>query len=264
MIKIAERINATRKDIGVALLNKDVKFLQNEAIMQEKCGADYIDINCGSGEDEEKTMQWLVEAVQDVTNLPLCIDSSSPSVILSGLKKCKNPHLAIANSLTYEKDRIEKLLPIVVEHNCGLICLLMDENGIPHTQEKRIEIAERFVQLLEKNKISTDKVFFDPLVEPISLDTKKGLLVLGTIAKLKEKLPQIKIVVSLSGISFGLPSRRLLNRSFIPPLIFLGCNAMILDVCDKEVISTIYASEALFDKDEFCMNYIQHIRESKI
>lgn len=261
MIIIGEKINATRKSINTALTNRDINFLQKVAINQEKMGANYLDLNCGSGENEENTMEWLVDVVQEVVNIPLCIDSSSTSVILSGLKKCKKSSECIANSLTYEKERIEEVIHTVKEHNCYLICLLMDEEGIPKTAQRRVKVAEKFVKLFEKHKITHHKIFFDPLVEPVSLDTQKGLLVLETISLLKEKFPEIKVVVSLSGISFGLPNRNLLNRNFIPLLISKGCEAIILDPTENDIVPTVYASNLLLDKDDFCMQYIQYIRE---
>lgn len=265
MIIIGERINGSREEIKKAIEERDKDFLKKVASQQVESGANVLDVNCGSEEkDEAKLMKWLVETVQEAVDVHLCLDSANPEVIESGLKSCHQPSSAWVNSITMERNRIEGMLPLAEEYQSRVVALLMDENGIPDEAGKRLRAAENLMKKIDNYKIPWERIYFDPLVEPLAISTKKILVTLETIKLLKSNFPEINIILSLSGVSFGLPARRLLNRTFLPILFYLGTEAIILDPLDKELMSTIKASLALLNQDEFCLQYIQAYREGKL
>jgi len=261
MLIIGERINATRKAIGEAIEKKDIKFIQQETLNQVHAGADFLDINCGMNvKDETVNMEWLVDIVQEVTDVPLVIDSPSSEVIECGLKKCNNK--AIINSITGEKNRIEQILPLVKKYNTDVIALTMDDKGMPQTAQERFDIAKIIIEAAKGYDISSERIYFDALVRPISTEPNQAKEFLEAIRLIKN-IPGSKTACGLSNISFGLPNRKLLNAAFLSMALFAGLDAAIIDPTDKQMISSLRASEALLSQDEYCLNYIKAFRETK-
>jgi len=167
MLVIGERINATRKIIATAIEQRDVKLVQEEVNIQIQSGiVDYLDINCGLGRTditkEIEDMKWLIGVVQEVTDIPLMIDSPNYEVIETALKLCKNVSTTppIINSITLEKQRYEKILPLVKEYNTSVVALTIDDNGVPKTKTERLEIAKKIISLCkEKYDIDEKKIF---------------------------------------------------------------------------------------------------------
>lgn len=264
MIIIAERINATRKDIKEAILNKDAASIQEEAKNQDQAGADYIDVNAGADPEGEKGyMEWLVEAVQEVTDKPLCIDSANPEVIRAGLKAHKNGR-PMVNSITMEKGKHEAVLPLVKEHNALLVALAMDDSGIPRTAEDRIEVVEKIVAAAGGHGIPLSEVYIDPLIMALSADPNAGTLVMDLLRQLKTRWPDLKTTCGLSNISFGLPARHLVNRTFVTMLMACGLDSAIMDPLDEKIMAAVAAARALRGEDEYCMDYIKLFRAGKL
>ncbi|KPJ89295.1 MAG: hypothetical protein AMS17_02495 [Spirochaetes bacterium DG_61] len=264
MIVIGEKINTIRKNIALAIENRDVEHLQKEAIKQVEAGIDVLDINVGSPFNEEENMKWAVRAIEEVVNIPLCIDSSNPDVIRAGLEVCKDKKTAWANSITLEQKRMGSVLPLVKEYNCPLVALCMDKYGVPTTAEKRVEVARHLMKVVRDWGIDLNNLYLDCLIEPISVGSGKARQTLTTIRMIKDLFPQIKTAVCLSAVSFGLPGRRLINRTFLPLLIEAGVDAIFLDPLDEALMATLRASNALLDKDESCLKYIKAYREGKL
>jgi cobalamin-dependent methionine synthase I len=264
MLIIGERINATRNAIKKALLEQDADLIKTEAKSQAEAGADYIDVNAGADPEREKEyMEWLVETVQDATEKPLCIDSSNPVVIEAGLKAHKNGR-PMVNSVNMEKGRPDAILPLVKEHNALVIALCMDDQGIPESAAQRLEVVEKIVEVTTSHDIPRGDVYVDPLVMTLSAEDKSGLLVLEVLHQLKTRWPDLKTTCGLSNISFGLPCRDLLNRTFVSMLMACGLDSAILDPLDKKMMATISTAAALLGKDEYCMNYLKSFRAGKL
>ncbi len=263
MIIVGERINTSRKRIEPAVKERNVEFIQEEAKMQVESGADYVDVNAGTlVSDEPEALTWLVETVQDVVDNPLCIDSPNPKAIEAALKVHKGT--AMVNSITAEKDRYSSIVPLVKEYGCKVVALCMDDSGMPDTGKERFDIANRLVDNLADEGIEPDRVYVDPLVRPISTGSDYGIIVSDTIRAIHDKYETVHTICGLSNISFGLPERKLLNRAFLIVAIAAGLDSAILDPTDKELMSMVYAGEALLAKDEFCMNYLTAHREDKL
>jgi 5-methyltetrahydrofolate--homocysteine methyltransferase len=264
MIIIGEKINTIRGVIARAVENRDTAVIQNEAVKQVEAGIDVLDINVGSPSNEIESMQWAVRAVEEVTDIPLCIDSSSPDAIRAGFEACRGKDKAWANSIAMDQKRIEGVLPLVKEHNCRVVALCMDEKGVPATAVERVEVAGRIIKVIEEWDIPPGNLYLDCLVDPISLGPGRTVNTLDTIRTIKNRFPQVNTVICLSAVSFGLPGRKLLNRTYLPLLVDAGIDAIFLDPLDEDLAATLKATNALLDRDENCLEYIKAFREGRI
>ncbi|MEZ0535642.1 dihydropteroate synthase [Caldicellulosiruptoraceae bacterium PP1] len=264
MIIIGEKINSSVKTVKEAIENKNYDFLIDLAKKQEASGANYIDINSGVFiENEAEVMKTLIELIQDSVSVPLSLDSSNPDVIVEAVK-VYNKSTALYNSIIFDKYVLDKAIPVIKEYNMSVIALLMENNQIPEDSSERIEIAKRLVEYLNKNGIDNSRIFLDPMVQPLSIDQRYINVSLETIKLIKQTFSDINIICGLSNVSYGLPNRKWINRSFVSLAIYFGLNSAILDPLDKTLLNLIYASEALNGTDEYCMEYILKAREGSL
>ncbi|MCM8821038.1 MAG: dihydropteroate synthase [Candidatus Omnitrophica bacterium] len=265
MLIIGELVNATRKSIAEAIEKKDRDYIKKVVVREIEAGAHYIDLNAGTGKGQEREisdMEWLIDIVNEIGEIPVSIDSSDPVVIGKCLDRIKSRDRMI-NSINGENRRINELLPVIKGNNeCKIIGLTMDDSGIPPDVEKRIEITGKIISFLEDAGVLRENIFIDPLVQPISIDVKNGVIFLESIKRIKEKFPGVKTTCGLSNVSFGLPNRKLLNKYFLALSIACGLDSAIIDPVDEGMREVICVSEALTGKDEYCMNYIKRYRQS--
>lgn len=256
MLIIGELINTSRKAIKEAVAKKDANYIKQVAREQFEAGANYIDVNCGTMVNNEvEVMEWLVNTVQEAVEAPLSIDSPDPKVIEAGLKLVKNCQPMI-NSISDEKERFNRLLPLVVKYNAKIVALCMDDTGMPNTGEDRVRVAKSLYQKLTEAGVPEDNIYFDPLVKPISAVEKAGVEVLESIKYIKTLYPNVHFTCGLSNVSYGLPNRKVLNRLFVVQTMTMGMDGYILNPNDKEMMGVIYASQALLGQDSYCMNYL--------
>lgn len=261
-----ERINSTRPLVAKALEEKDRAFLQKEALDQVGAGASVIDVHAGTFWNKEpEYVVWAIEAIQGVVDVPIAVDSLNPGVLAAGLQACRKKEESIANSITLEKERVEEVLPLVKEYGCKVVALTIDQEGrIPETAKGRLEVAQKLVAEVDRYGIPRHRLYLDALGMPIGVDTGQGLVVLESLRLMKEAFPDIKTILSTTAVSYGLPNRRLIHRSFLPMLLVFGLDAVVLDPLDKELMATVIACEALLDRDEFCQAYVQAHRQGKL
>ncbi len=263
MLVIGEKINTSAKDVEKAVEKRDTSFIQGLARRQVISGADALDVNVGTRiRTEVEDMKWAIKVIQEVVEVPLCIDSPNPLALEAGLTQHKGK--AIINSVTAEKKRVEGILPLLKRFRSKVIALTMDEAGIPEDMRRRYAVAERLVDLLTREGIALDDIYIDPLVRPISTDSGCGWAVLEIMRKIRGSFKGIHLICGLSNISFGLPRRELLNRVFLSMAMLMGLDAVIIDPLDKGMISVIRAGEALLGKDEYCTKYLSSFREGKL
>lgn len=265
MLIIAERINTSRKAIAPAVASKDVAFVQNEAQSQAAAGAQYIDVNCGTLlEQEPEHMAWLVDVVQEVVRVPLSIDSPNPAAVRVGLERHRNGQ-PFLNSISNEKERLEGLLPLVLEYKAKVVAMSSgSKDAMPHTTEERVAEATLLVERLTQAGVSLDDIYVDPMVFPIGADSNSGKAVLDTIRTVMERFPGVHTICGLSNVSYGLPLRKLLNQNFLVLCMAAGLDAAILDPTDGRLMSNVLAAEALLGRDEYCVNYVQASREERL
>jgi len=263
MIVIGERINTSRKAIAPAVAARDAAFVQGEAQVQVAAGANLIDVNCGTFVGEEpELLEWLVKTVQAVADVPLCLDSPNPTALQRALAIHKGQ--ATINSITAESERWKKVLPLVREHRTRIIALTMDDNGMSESAEARFKIGTWLVENLARSGLALEDIFIDPLVRPVSTGTHYATVVYETIRLLRLEFPGIHMVCGLSNVSYGLPARKLINQTFLVQAMQAGLDAAIVDPLDKRLMSLIYASELLLNRDEYAANYLAAFRQDRL
>jgi len=263
VILIGELLNSTRKKVRAALEAQDAAFVQDLARRQAEAGVNFIDVNTGALLDREiKAMEWLIHAVRAVTDCKLSIDSPNADVLAVGLELA-GPGTMI-NSISAESKRYESVLPLALKHNAAVIALGMDDAGLPQDEEKGFEVIARLIERLEGDGVRREQIFADPLVRPAGADTRIPSVVLNVIRRVRAAFPDVHISGGISNVSYGLPARRLLNRTFLALCMSQGLDAAILDPLDGHLMGEIAAAEVLLGRDAYAMNYIALHRSGKL
>ncbi len=257
---IGEKINGTRKKVAQAIADRDVKYIQDLAVKQVEAGSVWLDVNAGTPPDKEpEDLIWLIENIQAVTETPLCLDSANPEALKQAIQKVnKTPMI---NSISGEPDRLEKILPIVAEHGCEVIALAMDGTKIPETYEKRVEVIEKVIRTTRAAGIPDKKIYVDPLALTVATSNQSAVIACETIRALKAEYNDLHFSVGLSNISFGLPARKQINRTFLIMAMQVGLDCAILDPLDQELQAAILTTEMLLGRDEHCLNFLQASRK---
>ncbi|MFC2019009.1 dihydropteroate synthase [Chloroflexota bacterium] len=267
MLVIGEKINASNRSVGEAISRRDAEFVAGLAQAQAAAGADFIDLNAGVGHNGRKeeiaAMKWLVETVEQATDKPLAIDSDSTEVIMAALASYHGDQVII-NSVSAEPNRLKSIGSLAAEHGAWLVALAMGESGIPTTAEERLAACELIMTRLEKLGIKSEQVLFDPLVLPIAVDNTQGLITLKTIEQIKARFPGARTVAGLSNISYGLPERKLVNRSFLLMAAYAGLDAVISDPLDPKAMGLVKVADMLTGEDPLCRRYVRAHRQGKI
>lgn len=260
---VGERINSSRPPIAQALEERNSAFLQAEARKQVEAGAHYLDVNAATlMAAEEESLAWLVTTVQQAVAVPLCIDTPNAAALAAALKVHRGQ--ALVNSISAEKTRYESFLPLIKEYQPLVVALCLDDAGIPGTMEGRVAIAERLRDKLVAEGIPQESLYFDPLIQPISAEPEAARLALETMIRLKQRLPGVRLICGASNVSFGLPSRRQLNRTFIALAMQSGLDAALIDPLDRQVVASILAASALLGRDQYCRNYLKAHRQGRL
>lgn len=263
MIIIGEKINGARTAVAKAIIARDVGYIQDLAIKQTNAGANYLDVNAGVNPDSEPdVLTWLIETIQAVSNVPLCIDSANPQAIAVSIAHVK--HTPMINSVSGEKKLLDGILPMVEQHGCPVIMLAMDDRSVPKTSEERMIIVRYLVEEARRLGISDELLYIDPLVTAIATDVEAGKTTLSTIKAIHSQFPKAHIVSGLSNISFGLPARSLINSVFVTLAMESGLDSAILDPTDTKLMSVILATELVLGKDKRCLNYNRAFRTGKL
>lgn len=263
MLIVGELINSTRKSIASAIQAQDSEAIQKIARAQETAGADYIDVNAGTFRGKEaEYMKWLVKKVQEVVDVPCCIDSPDPKVVEAGLSVHKGA--AMMNSISLEKERYENLIPVIAGTDLKIVALCTSDAGMPRTAEDRIKVADELVNALVKNHIKPENIYVDPLVQPVATDITFGRDFLFAIDRIMTRFEGVHSICGLSNISFGLPERKFLNRNFMVMAIAKGLDAAILDPLDRRMMTNIIAAETLAGRDNFCMQFLSAYRKKRL
>jgi len=259
VIIIGERINGMFKDIGDALKNKDPKPLQHWALKQEEGGAHFLDVNSGPAipkEERPEAYEWMVKVIQEVSNLPLCLDSTNYDAIEAGLKHLKRP--GMINSVPAERPKIERVFPMAVDFNAAVIGLTMDKVGIPLNAENRIAFAMELVAAADEFGLPMEDLYIDPLILPCNVAQDHSPEVLEAIRMVKTlSNPAPKTVLGLSNVSQKAPDRHLINRTYMAMAMAAGLDAAIVDANDDDLVATAATAEILLNKSIYCDSYIK-------
>ena len=262
MLIIGERINSTRKRIREAVLAGNADLIREEARKQVQAGAHMLDVNGGIAGREAECLKWLVQIVQEVTDVPVCLDSADPEALRQALPLCL--HEPMINSITDEEPRYQALIPLIKEYNAKVVALCMSASGPPSSIEDRLAAASRLLDRLTGGGIALDKIYMDACVFPISTGGDHGPAVLEATGRIRTLYPGVHTSCGVSNVSFGLPVRRLLNEVYLVMLLGRGMDAALIDPCDEGLMARIAAAEALWGRDEFCKNYLQAYRSGAL
>ena len=255
MIIVGEKLNTSRKSIEEAVRKRDAVFITKVAREQAEAGAHYIDVNAGTFLDQEvDCLCWLVETIQNEVELPLCLDSPNPKALYEAMKRHKGEPML--NSISLEEGRFQAILPIITSQPCCIVALCMGKTAMPTTMEERVQVGSELIEKLTGEGIPLEKIYVDPLVQPVSVNTSLGIATLGAINKIMNDFPGVNTICGISNISFGLPERRLINRSFLALGMSYGLSAVILDPTDQQLMATLITVEMLLGRDEYCGNFI--------
>ena len=257
-VLIGERLNPTGKaKLAAALQASDMQVVQAEALAQVQAGADVLDVNVGvPGLDEVSLLPRAVQAVREVVDVPLCLDSHNLKALEAALKVYRGKPLV--NSVNGEDRSMSELLPLIKERGAVVIGLTMDEQGIPGDAEGRADIARRIVQRAEALGIPREDVVIDCLAMAIGVDSRAGMVTLETIRRVKAELG-VNMTFGGSNISFGMPDRQLLNGAFLAVAIAAGITCPIVNV--SQIRSAILAIDLVLGRDRHAARYIKTYRQ---
>lgn len=263
MIIIGEKINGSIPVVAEAIKNRDAEFIKNRAKIQAESGTTYIDCCASVPEAQEvETLKWMIEQIQEVTDLPIAVDSPSADVILQAYKFCNKP--GIINSVSMEGDKIDKIFPEIADTDWQVIALLSDDKGIPQTAEDRLRVFKDIMKKAEEYNIKPERIHIDPLVEMLCTSEDGIAMNVEVISTIRKEYPTIHITAAVSNISFNLPVRKLINLGFTVLAMNAGLDSAILDPTNRDMLGLIYATEALLGEDEYCIEYIGAYREGLI
>jgi len=237
MILIGESINIMSKTIGPALRERNPKPIQELAKAEAGAGVDYLDLNIGPARKTgDELMEWAVNTVQEVTNLPLSLDTTNPVAMEAGLKVCKSK--ALINSISLQPDRLEQELPLVKKYNASMIGLLWGTEGMPRDANERCVLAVDLIYKVNELGIPNEDIWIDPIVTPVSVEINQVKACIEFMSMLGDIAPGCKSTVGLSNISNGTPThlRPYLNRTYMIMLMKCGLYSAIVDAFDQELV----------------------------
>jgi len=256
---IGEKINGTRQQVAEAIAGRDVNFIQELARKQEDAGSDWLDVNAGTRRSEEvEDLIWLVETVQSVVDIPLCLDSPNSDALSAAIQVVEQTPMI--NSISGEPLRLEGILPLVAENQCPVIALAMDDNGIPETCAGRMDVVHKLMKASRSSGVPDDDMYIDPLVMTLATDTQSAQITLETMRIIREEYPDVHMSMGLSNISFGLPARANINRVFLILAMAAGLDSAIVDPMDRELQAALVITQTILGQDRHCLNYTRAYR----
>lgn len=266
MIIIGEKINGSIPVVADAIARRDADFIKARAIAQAEAKASFIDCCASVPEAEEvETLCWMIDCIQEVTDLPISVDSPSPQVLAQAYRFCKKP--GIFNSVSGEGDKIDTIFPIMAQpENKGwqAIALLSDDTGIPKCAADRLRVFDKIMTKAKEYGISPDRLHIDPLVEMLCTSENGIDTNVEVIRTVRGQYPSIHITAAVSNISFNLPVRKLINYGFLVLAMSAGLDSAIMDPTNRDMLGLAYAAEALLGEDDYCMEYIGVYRDGLI
>jgi 5-methyltetrahydrofolate--homocysteine methyltransferase len=256
---IGERINPTgRKVLAAEMKEGRMDRVRADAIAQVAAGAHMLDINAGIPQlDEAALLVAAIKAVSEVTDVPICIDSSIIEALEAGLSAYEGK--ALVNSVTAEEERMERILPLVKKHGAAVIGMANDETGISMIPEERLALARRIIERAADHGIPRADVIIDPIAMTVAADPTCGLITLETMRLIRDELGS-NMTCGASNVSFGLPDRATVNAAFLPLAMHAGLTCAITNPLVPEVRRAVLAGDLLLGHDEYAMRWIASYR----
>jgi len=261
-VMIGERINPTgRKVLAAEMRAGLMDRVKADAIAQVEAGAQMLDVNAGVPMvDEPALLVAAIKAVSEVTDVPICIDSSVIEALEAALAVYEGK--ALVNSVTAEGERMDRILPVVKKYGAAVIGMSNDETGITMVPQERVEIARRIIERAAYYGIPPEDVIIDPIAMTVAADPQAGLVTLETMRLIKEQLGN-NMTCGASNVSFGLPDRSVLNAAFFPVAMHAGLTCAITNPLINDVRKAVLASDLLLGHDEYAMRWISVFRQDQ-
>jgi len=258
-VMIGEKINPSgRKKLGAEMAAGDFARVRRDAATQVAAGAHMLDVNAGVPiADEAELLVSAIRAVSEVTDIPLCLDSSVIEALEAGLAVYAGK--ALVNSVTGEDERLERILPLVKKHGAAVIGMANDETGISNEPEYRLGVARKVVQRAQDHGIPPEDVIIDPLALTIAADPQAVKITLQTMRLIRDELG-VNMICGASNISFGLPNRSELNAAYISMAMPHGLTCAITDPTNPIVRAAVLATDVLYGNDEYAVRWIADFR----
>ena len=253
---IGERINPTGRRIFQEQLRAgDLSAIERDVKAQVEGGADVLDVNMGVPlTDEAELLVKAITMVQELTDLPICIDSSVVEALEAGLAAYHGR--ALVNSVTAEDERLAAVLPLVKKHDAAIIALPNDADEIPMQADKRIELTRKIIEVATKEYgIAAADIVIDPLAMPIGADTTVVNTALETMQRIRSEFG-VNMTCGASNVSFGMPGRHALGAAYLPMAMTAGLTSAIMDARTPAIVESVKAADLLLGHDEWGMAWI--------
>lgn len=256
---IGERINPTGRKVLAAEMKEGVMDrVRSDARAQTAAGAHMLDVNAGiPAIDEPALLVATMRAVSEVSDAPICIDSSIIEALEAGLSAYEGK--ALVNSVTAEEERMERILPLVKKHGAAVIGMANDETGISMVPSERLALARRIVDRAADHGIPREDVIIDPIAMTVAADPTCGVITLETMRLIRDELGS-NMTCGASNVSFGLPDRPTVNAAFLPLAMSAGLTCAITNPLEAQVRRAILAGDLLLGRDEYAMRWISAYR----
>ena len=253
---IGERINPTgKKAMKEALLKGDMGYVAARAVEQAEAGADILDVNAGvPGIDEKGSLCEMVRRIQSVTDLPLQIDCTKPDAVEAALRLTQGK--AVINSVNAEEKSLSSLLPLAAKYGAAVVGLTVDEEGIPKTAQKRVQLAEKIIARAKEYGIPESDVYIDCLTLTVSAEQEQAQNTLSALKEIRSR-HDVHAVLGVSNISFGLPSRGAVNAAFLVMAMQAGLDLPIINPNLPEMTAAVAAFNVLSGADKDCREYVE-------
>ncbi len=261
-VMIGERINPTgRKVLGAEMVAGRMDRVKADAIAQVEAGAQMLDVNAGvPGIDEPALLVATIRAVNEVTDVPICIDSSVIEALEAALQVYEGK--ALVNSVTAEDERLDRILPVVKRYGAAVIGMANDETGITMVPQERVEIARKIIERAGYYGIPKEDIVIDPIAMTVAADPQAGIITLETMQLIKAQLGN-NMTCGASNVSFGLPDRPIVNAAFIPVAMQAGLTCAITNPLIPDVRKAVLASNLLLGHDEYATAWIADFRAAQ-
>lgn len=265
MIIIGEKINGAIPSVKKAIEERDAELIRQRAIAQDHAGADYIDCAPSTTPDlEYDAMVWLIEQIQAVTEKPICIDSPNVKLLARILEEKIIKKPGMVNSVNEEGEKCEIIFPLIAGTDWNVLGLTCDKEGIPMQVEKKLVIARTIIDKADHYGVKRENLHIDPCVMALSTMPSSMKDFEACIQGIHAYAPEVKVTGAISNISYEMPARKYVNANCMAYAIHAGLDSAILDPCNVDMMSTIYACEALCMKDKGGRKYNRAYRQGKI
>ncbi|MCX6616097.1 MAG: dihydropteroate synthase [Acidobacteria bacterium] len=261
-VVIGERINPTRrKKLAARVAAGDFSMVQEDARLQVEAGAQVLDVNAGvPGADEPALLRGAAQAVMEVVDVPLCLDSANPKALAAALEVY--PGKALTGSTTAEARMMDMVFPLAKQFGAVVIGVITDDRGVPPTAQERLRAAENLIKRGADYGVPLEDILIDALALTVSADHNAGRITLDSLRLIQQELG-VNLILGASNVSFGLPDRKTINVAYLALAIANGLSAAITDPTLPEIQTSLLACDLLMGRDEYSAHWIKAFRAPK-